>query len=373
MALTLNRSALLAGLLTLPFAAAHAQVFVVGEKSATAGIATDFTPTHVPLPEGKLDERGRRELIRNLEAEQGFAHRALPISSGITLQANGQLTPGPAEYRKLIYEKGQAAAPGDRVVVTSLTIKSDRLVIDFNGGPYAKHRFLSHVQLNDAPVTQNTGEVATGSRITLVFEGGIPEVSSPEVKALLEPLIDFGVKSSEQAYADTLPSALKEAIAAHEVLVGMNHRMVLAALGAPENKMREQQSGDPNGGHYEEWIYGHVPQTIRFVRFVGDRVTVVEIAALGKPIEIHDKDEMGGFNAPAPTREVAMGDKEQGADETKPAAPPTLRLPGEPVPDGGPGKVQFPTSGPAAPIPAPPTTSSTDPSQTPKPFIGPVV
>ena len=31
----------------------HAQVFVVGEKSATADIATDFTPTHVPLPEGK--------------------------------------------------------------------------------------------------------------------------------------------------------------------------------------------------------------------------------------------------------------------------------------------------------------------------------
>jgi hypothetical protein len=374
MALNHYRSALLTGLLILPFAVAHAQVFVVGEKSATADIATDFTPTHVPLPEGKLDERGRRELIRNLEAEQGFAHRALPISSGITLQANGQLTPGPAEYRKLIYTKGQAAAPGDRVVVTSLTIKSDRLVIDFNGGPYAKHRFLSHVQLNDAPVTQNTGEVATGSRITLVFEGGIPEVSSPEVKALLEPLIDFGVKSSEQAYADTLPSALKEAIAAHEVLVGMNHRMVLAALGAPENKMREQQSGDPNGGHYEEWIYGHVPQTIRFVRFVGDRVTVVEIAALGKPIEIHDKDEMGGFNAPAPTREVAMGDKEQGADETKPATPPTLRLPGEAVPDGGPGKVQFPTNSPATPIPAPPpTTSSTDPPQAPKLFIGPVV
>lgn len=368
MALISYRSALVACLLTLPLAAAHPQVFVVGEKSATADIATDFTPTHIPLPAGKLDERGRRELIRNLEAEQGFAHRALPISAGITLQANGQLTPGPAEYRKLIYEKGQSAAPGDRVVVTSLVIKNDRLVLDFNGGPYAKHRFLSHIQLNDAPVTQSTGEVATGSRITLVFEGGVPEVSSPEVKALLAPLIDFGVKSSEQAYADTLPPMLKEAIAAHEVLVGMNHRMVLAALGAPENKMREQQSGDPNGARYEEWIYGHVPQTIRFVRFVGDRVTVVEIAALGKPIEIHDKDEMGGFNTPVPTREVAMGDKEQGEEETKPAAPPSLRLPGEPVPDGGPGKVQFPTNGPVAPIPPPPTTSSTDPSQAPKLF-----
>ena len=70
----------------------------------------------------------------------------------------------------------------------------------------------------------------------------------------------------------------------------MNHRMVLAALGAPESKVREQQSGDPNGARYEEWIYGHVPQTVRFVRFVGDRVTVVEIAALGKPVEIHDKE-----------------------------------------------------------------------------------
>jgi hypothetical protein len=358
MALT-YRSALLAGLLAIPFAAVHAQVFTVGEKSATADIATDFKPTHVELPTGKLTERGRRELIRNLEAEQGFAHRALPVSAGITLQANGQLTPGPAEYRKLIYQKGQSAAPGDRVVVTSMEIKGDRLVIDFNGGPYAKHRFLRHIQFNDAPVTPDTGEVATGSRITLVFEGGVPEVSAPEVKALLEPLIDFGVKSSEQAYADTLPPMLKDAIAAHEVLVGMNHRMVLAALGAPENKMREQQSSDPGGGRYEEWIYGHVPQTIRFVRFVGDRVTVVEIAALGKPIEIHDKDEMGGFSPQAPTREVAMGDEQQGGEDKKPAAPPSLRLPGEAAPEGGPGKVQFPTNTPVAPIPAPP---SSDPS-----------
>jgi hypothetical protein len=367
MALT-YRSAITAGLLALAFTSARAQVFVVGEKSATADIATDFKPTHVELPGGKLSERGRRELIRNLEAEQGFAHRALPISAGITLQANGQLTPGPAEYRKLIYEKGQAAAPGDRVVITSLQIKPDRLVIDFNGGPYAKHRFLSHVQLNDAPVTANVGDIATGSRITLVFEGGVPEVSGPEIKALLEPLIDFGVKSSEQAYADTLPDPLKEAIAAHEVLVGMNHRMVLAALGAPENKMREQQSGDPNGARYEEWIYGHVPQTIRFVRFVGDRVTVVEIAALGKPIEIHDKDEMGGFSPQAPTREVAMGDEQKGGD--KPASAPSLRLPGEAVPDGGPGKVQFPTNTPVAPIPAPPSsdpTPATDPGANPGP------
>ncbi len=371
MALAHYRPALIAGLLAIPLATAHAQVFTVGEKSATADIATDFTPTHVPLPEGKLTERGRRELIRNLEAEQGFAHRALPVSAGITLQANGRLTPGPAEYRKLIYTKGQSAAPGDRVVVTALEFKGDRIIIDFNGGPYAKHRFLRHIQINDNPVTPDTGEVATGSRITLVFEGGIPEISSPEVKALLEPLIDFGVKTSEQAYADTLPPALKDAIAAHEVLVGMNHRMVLAALGAPENKMREQQSGDPNGARYEEWIYGHVPQTIRFVRFVGDKVTMVEIAALGKPIEIHNTNEMGDFD-PTPTREVAMGDKNSNGteEEGKQPAPPSLRLPGEAAPADGPGKVQFPTKSSAAPIPPTPTA---DPGSTGDPGTNPGV
>jgi hypothetical protein len=359
MALFQHRSALLLGALALSVATAPCQVFVVGEGTATADISTDFSPTHVSLQDTPMTERGRRELVRNLEAEQGFAHRALPVSASVTLRANGPISPGGADYRKLIYQKGEAAALGDRVIITSLEIKPDRIILDLNGGPYVKHRFLSHIQINDAPVAQTNAERASGSRITLIFEGHVPEISAPEVKALLEPVIDFGVKTSEQAYADTLPPMLKEAIAAHEVLVGMNHRMVLAALGAPENKMRDQPSGDASGGRYEEWIYGHVPQTIRFVRFVGDRVTIVEIAALGKPIEIHDKDEMAGYNTPEPTREVAMGDK--AADGTgKPNGPPTLLKPGEAASAGrSDNKVQFPddnkggASPPASPAPPP--------------------
>ncbi len=186
---------------------------------------------------------------------------------------------------------------------------------------------------------------------------------------MLQPLVDFGVKSSEQAYAETLPPVLKEAIAAHEVLVGMNHRMVLAALGPPENKMREQQSGDPNGGKYEEWIYGHVPQTIRFVRFIGDRVTVVEIAELGKPIVIHDRDEMGGYNTPPNTREVALGDQQQPKqDEDSGRQAPSLRMPGEAAPADGPNKVQFPDGDQktkVAPIPPPPTNPMSVPPPAP--------
>lgn len=349
--------ALVAGCFALSSVPLCSQVFVVGEKTATADISTDFKRTNVSLPTDHLTERGRRDLVRNLEAEQGFAHRALPTGAGLTLQANGNLSPGPAEYRKLIYEKGQSSAPGDRVQITSLTFKGNSIVIDFNGGPYAKHRFLSHVQFNDAPVVAQQPQ-ATGSRVTLVFEGFVPEVSAPEVKALLEPVIDFGVKSSEQAYADTLPPKLRDAIAAHEVLVGMNHRMVLAALGAPESKVREQQSGDPNGARYEEWIYGHTPQTVKFVRFVGDRVSMVEIAALGKPVEIHDKDELGDQRDPADVREIAMGDKKSGDGEQAPSAPPSLRLPGEAAPPSGQGPVQYPKDN--SPIPPTPGSQTND-------------
>jgi hypothetical protein len=337
--------------------AARAQVFVVGEKTATADVATQFTPTHLPLPGGHLSERGRLELVRNLESEQGFAHRALPMGTGLTLEANGPLSPGADQYRKMLYQKGQSSGVGDRVVVTALAFKGDRIIVDLNGGPYAKHRFLSHVSFNDAPVTQPTA-TATGCRVTLVFKGGVPEISAPEVKALLTPVIDFGAKSSAEAYAETLPAPVKDAVALHQVLVGMTQRMVIASMGAPESKIREHEGQDSDAASYEDWIYGHVPQTVHFVRFHGDRVVLVKICALGKPVEIHGKNEMGDYNPPAATREIAMGDKAPG-DEGRTSAPPTLRRPDEPVPADQPNKVQFPDQNPdkakVAPIPPPPS------------------
>src|ERR1700710_741166 len=107
MAFRLSRWALIHTGFALIAASAMGQVFVVGEKTATADIATDFTPTHLALPSDRLTERGRRDLVRNLEAEQGFAHRTLPMGAGITLQANGKLLPGAAEYKQMIYRKGE--------------------------------------------------------------------------------------------------------------------------------------------------------------------------------------------------------------------------------------------------------------------------
>ena len=321
---------LLALLLICVPACLRAQVFTVGERTATEDIKTDFDRTHVELPNDALTERGRRDLVRNLQSEQGFAHHVLPLASIVDLMANGPVKPAAEAYKLMVYKKGQAAAPGDRVEITALEFKPDRILIDFNGGPYVRHRFLRHLQIGiggvETPEPDLT-ETATGWRIALIFEGGVPELSAPEVKALLEPLVDFGVKTGELAYAETLPAPVKSAIASHEILVGMNHRMVLASLGPPESKVRETTAE----GKYEEWIYGKQPQTVKFVRFVGDRVTLLKIAAVGKPIEIHQRDEMAGFIDPGaiPVLTVANGPTQHAKDGSLTQAPPSLKLPAE--------------------------------------------
>jgi hypothetical protein len=317
---------IIAVLLLLPATRMGAQVFTVGERTATADMKTPFTPTHVDLPSDPMRERGRRELLRNLEAEQGFAHRVLPLGGVITLVANGNVTPGPEAYKQIVYKKGQAAAAGDRVAITAISVKGDRIDVDLNGGPYVKHRFLRHIQVGVGPaVTQNPdlSEQATGCRIELKFEGEVPDVSAPEVKALLAPLIDFGAKTTEVAYADTLPAPVKEVIEAHEVTVGMDRRMVLASLGQPESKIRETTE---SGEKYEDWIYGHQPQTVKFVRFVGDRVSLVKVAAVGKPVELHTEQTLAGALPPAPERTVAVGD---GSPTGEKQPPPSLLKPGE--------------------------------------------
>ena len=326
---------------------ACAQVFVVGEKSAMADVSTDFHPTRVELPTTLIGERGRRELIRNLEAEQGFAHRALPLGDSLVLFANGNMTPGGDAYRQMLYKKGESAGPGDRVAITTVTFKPDRIILDLNGGPYLKHRFLRHMQINDTALVADDGAQVTGCRVALVFEGGIPDLSAPEVKALLDPIIDFGVKTSGEAYADSLPPFLKDAVAQHDVLVGMNRKMVLAAMGAPQSKVREMVPGSVDE-HYEEWIYGQVPQTVRFVRFVGDRVIQVRVAALGQAIAVHDQNEMQGYLDPEDTHEVAMGDAKPGSGQTGAVQPPTILKPGEVAP-GSSQRVRLPVAAPTYP------------------------
>jgi hypothetical protein len=187
----------------------------------------------------------------------------------------------------------------------------------------------------DTPLAQDSGAPPSGSRITLIFPKRVPDLTGEQVEALLRPMIDFGVKSPSEAYAESLPDFLHKAIIEHRVLVGMDRDMVIYAKGQPARKVREQENGKP----FEIWIYGEAPDPVEFVRFVDNYVARVELAKVGEPMTVRTENEMGDFwgNQPvvaANQHEVKLGDQTAAdrTEENAPKAPPTLRQPGEKLP-----------------------------------------
>src|ERR1700676_3224990 len=64
-------------------------------------------PTNVPLTKSILDAKTRLELIRLLQAEQGFAMRPFPKGHrGLTLAANGKLEPAGEAYLNMVTTEG---------------------------------------------------------------------------------------------------------------------------------------------------------------------------------------------------------------------------------------------------------------------------
>jgi hypothetical protein len=191
------------------------------------------------------------------------------------------------------------------------------------------------------PVHQEKAANAKGSYIALVFPKYVPEMTATDVKRMLEPVIDFTVKSPTQAYLDTLPPKLKETIENHQALVGMNKDMVMEALGRPPKRVREHDGAVD----YEEWIYGQPPGEMQFVRFVNEEVIRVERIQVGsekvvktarevKVNPVSGRAVMVDPNAPQTASAAAEGAPDQTAVPTQTAQvhktkPPTMKRPGE--------------------------------------------
>jgi hypothetical protein len=330
-------------------------------------------PTTVPLTKSELDPKTRLELIRVLDAEQGFAMRPFPRGhKGLMLVANGKLEPAGEKYLEMATSEGLSANPGDRLVLTDIRIEHAKIVIDLNGGPDPRHRLLRHVQVGTGPmmnpVVGDDGKEPVGARLTLVFPEHVPELTGSDVKALLAPLISFDVKTPIQAYTDTLPAKLKDAILNHHVMVGMSIDMVLYAKGAPDNKSREMDGQMP----FEEWIYGKPPNEVDFVRINGNRVIRMEVAKMGESPVILTKDEVEGLMRtdgtpldPVATERVAkMGDVQRDPNTQAPTAPPTLRQPGEKLPSDD-DKAQQGQEGPMRPVQFPKPKADPQPGANP--------
>jgi hypothetical protein len=298
-------------------------------------------------PSPKISKETREEVIHAFNEELVYIRTSFPMGkTGLKLR-NGTVTPTGPELQHLMALWGPAAKPGDRARISDVVIKEDHIHFEINGGPIKKQKWYQHIQISGAsasvPVAPSDSSAnARGSFVDLYFDKYVPEMTGPELKQLLRPVFDFDSKSALDAYLETVSPQVKDAIKNHHVLVGMNHDMVIYAKGRPPKKVRERA----DAVEYEEWIYGAPPQDVDFVRFVGDEVVRVETMKVGgqKIVRVEKEVDLG---------EPTIAKKQ----EDRPANAPTLRRPGEEMPESNPAN---PSSTPPIASP-PPTGPGTDP------------
>ncbi|HEX7895480.1 MAG TPA: hypothetical protein VF447_14880 [Terriglobales bacterium] len=292
-----------------------------------------------------LSEQHRMELVRTFNSDLVYIRARFPMGkTGLTLK-DGKLSPSGPELDRLLMLYGPSVKPGDRALITKFEVRGNRIRFEINGGPVKKQKWYQHIQVG---VNGNMGSPGgddqngplnnpRGSYVDLVFDHHIPDLTVEELKHDLWPVFDFDSKTPVQAYVETVPPKVKEAILNHQVLVGMNQEMVVYSKGRPPKKFREK---DAQGIEYEDWMYGEPPQDVDFVRFVGDEVIRVEIMKVdGQKIVKTEKEiDLGG------PKVASAAQKEQPSTKA-----PTLRRPGEEAPQ---------PTGPSGPTPLPPDTGS---------------
>jgi hypothetical protein len=275
------------------------------------------------------------QLIRVIAAEFVHVRKNLPLGEKhMAIAPDGIVKPGDAELYRMAQTYGAAAKIGDRVQITNIVFHEKSIYFEINGGPKKKTKWYQRVEISG--MGGSTGGVdpnqaqPTGAAVTLEFKKHVPEMTGAELKQMLTPVLDFSVKTASEVFVDTLPPKIREAVKRHEVLVGMNHDMVVMARDRPPQKVREK---DDKGKEYEEWIYGAPPQDIVFVRFAGDEVVRVKIAKIGGQITVKTEKEVDVKDGVPTLAALKSSDTPQdvsGAPEPeKPTHRPTLKRPDE--------------------------------------------
>lgn len=258
--------------------------FLVVTVLLAAGIAVAVDKKSSSSDPPPISKGDRVQILRSFSTGLVYVRTSFPLGElGLTLK-QGHLAPAGRELQQLIDTRGTAAKPGDLVRITAIEFKDDHIHFEINGGPARKTKWyqkmtisgpggtLSPGQKKNPNSPQEPGPDSRGSYVDLYFDKYIPELTVPQLRRLLAPVFDLEAKTSVEAYIETVPPRIKEAIKEHHILVGMNREMVLYAKGLPIRKIREEKEG----AQYEEWVYGEPPQDIDFVRFAGDEVVRVE-------------------------------------------------------------------------------------------------
>jgi hypothetical protein len=207
------------------------------------------------------------QVVRPIPAGKKGFH----LKAGVPLNEN--------QLRMAVASAGSAINPGDHAQITNLDFKDKEIIVDINGGGRGKTRLRDRIHLEvggvptmttapDTPVKTNAG-----ATLYLDFDKALPDMTAEDLEQFLAGLLDFSKRHSAAVqWVESLPPEIQKAIQDKQPVVGMDHDMVLAAMGRPDRKVREKGT---DGSEIEDWIYGTPPAKTIFVSFEGDKVTQV--------------------------------------------------------------------------------------------------
>jgi hypothetical protein len=221
-------------------------------------------------------------LVRYVDGEYAKAVRGIPSGrKGFKFEPGKPIAPQDLSDALRLY--GTTASPGDTVQITRLDFGPHAIRVEINGGARRHFNWRQHIQfgmgnLATPPPDPNAPQQPTGGVLVVDFgRRDVPNLSADQLKADLAPFLDFSKHSAATNWVDTLPPQYQKAIKNHDAVVGMDHDMVIAAMGLPDKKIREW---DEEGRETEDWIYGLPPSPSTFVTFVGEKVVKVKHYAL---------------------------------------------------------------------------------------------
>ena len=323
------------GLLSLPLCA-QSNPSSPSSTQAPVKLAAPLPPSAPKISSSAphMSKETRLEIIRDFETQIVYSRTLFPMGyKGLQLR-DGAITPNGQDLQQLLTLWGPSIRPGDPAHISYVRIHEDHIHFDLNGGPVHRKKWYQHIEVSGtggAPVPLS-GDQSTdnphGSYLDIYFDKFVPEMTAAQLRDVLLPVLDFTAHNKEEAYLDSIPPKVKDAILAHHVLIGMNTEMVVHAMGKAPKKVREKD-GDTD---FEEWIYGQAPEDVNFVRIVGDEVVRVETM------------KVGGEKIVRTEKEIILDrpdkDTEAKRQQERPANAPSLRRPGEdaeevPKPAGG--------------------------------------
>src|SRR6266404_458796 len=131
-----------------------------------------LTPCFAADP--KLTDDDKIEIIRGMTAEYATVKTYLPRSKKpLEIDSHGNWDKD--KWQQAGRELGPAARVGDQVQITKVTIESDKILFDINGGLKGKGKWYDHIQVgmggNTAPINGNQNTNAPGGTyVVLLFD-----------------------------------------------------------------------------------------------------------------------------------------------------------------------------------------------------------